>query len=157
MAVEIERKFLVANMSWQQDVIQSIHIRQGYLTETGPCSIRIRIQNNSANINIKGATLSMERAEYEYPIPIEDAQELFSQFCNGSFIEKVRYIVPYGKHKWEVDVFSGENCGLVVAEIELRDKKEVFDRPGWVAEEVTDDPRYYNVCLLKTPYSHWDR
>lgn len=155
MATEIERKFLLRDDSWQSGIEKSEAIRQGYLAGTERASIRVRISDNQANLNIKSATLDVTRQEFEYPIPLNDANELLDSLSEGPLIEKTRYHVHHGKHHWEIDVFSGDNEGLVVAEIELDNKDEDFERPAWLGEEVSDDPRYYNVCLVKHPYKDW--
>jgi len=141
MPIEIERKFLLANNNWREAVKTSFRIRQGYMGEIGKASIRIRIQGDQANINVKSATLSMRRMEYEYAIPLNEAQEMLEQLCEHPQVNKTRYIVEQGKHKWEIDEFYGENEGLLVAEIELSDEAEAFEKPEWIGKEVTEDPR----------------
>lgn len=155
MPIEIERKFLLANNNWREAVKTSFRIRQGYMGEIGKASIRIRIQGEQANINVKSATLSMRRMEYEYAIPLNEAQEMLEQLCEHPQVNKTRYIVEQGKHKWEIDEFYGENEGLLVAEIELSDEAEAFEKPEWIGKEVTEDPRYYNVNLIKHPFKDW--
>ncbi len=157
MASEIERKFLVKNDGWRSQVVISSHYRQGYLTEGGTCSIRVRIDGERAFLNIKSATLGIQRSEYEYPIPLPDAEEMLDRFSIGLLIEKTRHFVDYAGHRWEIDVFEGANAGLVVAEIELQAPDEAFELPPWAGEEVSDDPRYYNVCLAHHPYTEWQR
>ncbi len=156
MAKEIERKFLVTGDDWKGQVAKQAFYRQGYLSGTEKSSIRVRVSGNRAWLNIKSATLGIRRTEYEYEIPFDEAQEMLDMFCTGAVIEKIRYFVPYKDHLWEVDVFSGQNQGLVVAEIELEEESESFARPEWIGEEVSDDPRYYNVCLVSHPYSTWN-
>jgi adenylate cyclase len=155
MPIEIERKFLLANNNWREAVKTSFRIRQGYMGEVGKASVRIRIQGEQANINVKSATLSMRRMEYEYDIPLNEAQEMLEQLCEHPQVNKTRYIVEQGKHKWEIDEFYGENEGLLVAEIELSDEAEAFEKPEWIGKEVTEDPRYYNVNLIKHPFKNW--
>lgn len=155
MATEIERKFLLLDDSWRSEIEKSKNIRQGYLAGSEKSSIRVRIEDDKANINIKSATLDVIRREYEYPIPVEEANEILDSLCEGPLIEKTRYHVHHGNHLWEIDVFSGDNEGLVVAEIELGGVDETYERPGWLGEEVSDDHRYYNVCLVKHPYKDW--
>jgi adenylate cyclase len=118
-------------------------------------SVRVRIEGATARLNIKSATLGMRRQEYEYPIPLDDARALLTDLCEQPLIDKMRYLVPFAGHTWEVDVFAGDNAGLVVAEIELQDEAEPFARPAWLGAEVTEDPRYYNVSLVKHPYKDW--
>jgi len=155
MPIEIERKFLLANNNWREQVSSSHRIRQGYMGEIDKASVRIRVQGKKANINIKSATLSMRRMEYEYEIPLDEALEMLDQLCKQPQVDKTRYIVEQGKFKWEIDEFYAENEGLLVAEIELEDENEVFEKPQWLGEEVTEDPRYYNVNLIKHPYKNW--
>jgi len=156
MAMEIERKFLVLNDSWRQQATQQIIIKQGYFGPPNKASIRIRIHGDSANINIKSATLDIVRKEYEIPVPLKDAEEMLEHLCERPFVEKVRFLVPNGNHLWEVDEFSGDNLGLVVAEIELSSADEFFDKPEWLGEEVSHDERYYNVRLVKNPFKNWN-
>lgn len=155
VAVEIERKFLVRDESWRQAADSGVHFRQGYLVGAKHASVRVRIEGDLANINIKGATLGVRRQEFEYPIPLAEANELLDTLCEKPLIEKTRYTLTYGAHLWEIDQFEGENSGLVVAEIELADEDEPFERPAWLGEEVSADPRYYNVSLVKHPYREW--
>ncbi len=155
MATEIERKFLLKDDSWYENADNGVPFRQGYLLGSEHASVRVRIEGESANINIKSATLGIHRQEYEYPIPLADAEELLDSLCEQPQIEKTRYHVKYGEHLWEVDVFEGDNAGLVVAEVELSDENEPFEMPPWAGQEVSHDTRYYNVCLVKHPYCEW--
>lgn len=155
MAQEVERKFLVRDDRWRSDVEQSIHQIQGYLGNTDNCSIRIRIAGDQANLNIKSATLGITRQEYDYPIPLAEAREILDQLCIKPVIEKTRHLVRLGHHTWEIDEFAGENAGLIVAEVELGSADETFDKPPWAGDDVSDDPRYYNVCLVDNPYKNW--
>ena len=155
MAIEIERKFLLKNDSWRQSSPAGTRFCQGYLTETGPGSVRVRIEGDKANINIKGATLGMRRLEFEYEIPLDEAEEMLQKLCLKPLIEKTRYHLKTHNRLWEIDVFEGENEGLCVAEVELEDEDEVIDYPDWVGKEVTSDTRYYNVCLVTHPFKDW--
>ena len=155
MATEIERKFLVINDHWRATADEGAVCIQGYFTTDKQCSIRVRLSGAKANLNIKSATLGITRSEYDYPIPAGDAEEMLQHLCTKPLIEKKRFHVRHGEHLWEIDVFSGTNAGLVVAEIELAHIDEQFTRPDWVGAEVSDDPRYYNVCLVLHPYTHW--
>ena len=155
MATEIERKFLVLNDDWRAIVRSDMKIIQAYLATNESSSTRIRIQNDKANINIKSATLGITRSEFEYAIPVVDAQSMIDDLCIKPVIEKTRYIVKYMHHTWEIDVFSGDNQGLIVAEIELSSPDEAFEKPSWLGEEVSNDARYYNVCLVNNPYKTW--
>lgn len=159
MAVEIERKFLLKNDGWKSQVTKTHTIKQGYLQsgleKSQKSSVRIRISNDEASINIKSVDLIMVRQEFEYPIPIADAHQMLSTLCDDVVVEKTRYHVPYASHLWEVDVFKGQNDGLQMAEIELTDADESFELPDWIGAEVTNDKRYYNIYLLKHPYKQW--
>ncbi|MDD3610047.1 MAG: CYTH domain-containing protein [Halothiobacillaceae bacterium] len=155
MAQEIERKFLVRDESWKVDVSEYFELRQGYLNTPGKASIRVRVDGRQAFLNIKSVTLGIQRHEYEYPIPLADANEMLDLLCEGPRIEKTRYHVRHGEHLWEIDVFHGDNNGLVVAEIELSSADERFARPDWLGEEVSHDPRYFNVSLVRLPYKDW--
>ena len=155
MGTEIERKFLIINNNWKNLPSEQTDYTQGYFTTNEKCSIRIRVAGDVANINIKSATLGIYRSEYDYPIPVKDAREILDDLCIHPLIEKTRYKIQYDNHTWEVDVFSGENEGLIVAEIELDSVDEEFTKPDWIGEEVSDDPRYYNVCLVGKPYKSW--
>ena len=155
MATEIERKFLLANDSWRQQVTKKLTLKQGYFGAAKKASIRIRVSGDTANINIKSATLGIVRKEYEIPVSLKDAEEMLKDLCERPVIEKVRHIVPLGNHVWEIDEFSGDNQGLIVAEIELSNPDEDFEKPDWLGYEVSLDERYYNVCLVKNPYKNW--
>jgi adenylate cyclase len=157
MATEIERKFLILNQDWQGYTNAELHIVQGYLATNEFSSTRIRIQNDNANINIKSATLGVSRTEFEYPIPFDDARHMLDNLCIRPVIEKTRFTVEHMNHTWEIDVFSGDNEGLIVAEIELSSPDEAFEKPSWLGEEVSHEKRYYNVCLVRNPYKAWSR
>lgn len=155
MAKEIERKFLLSSDIWRETADPGIRYRQGYLANSTTCSVRVRVAGDKAHLNLKSMTLGVSRTEFDYPIPAEDAQVMLETLCVKPLIEKTRYLVRYGSHTWEIDEFEGENAGLVVAEIELASEDEAFQRPPWLGEEVSHDPRYYNVCLVKHPYKSW--
>ena len=157
MATEIERKFLVLNQDWQEYTKSELHIIQAYLATNEFSSTRIRIQGDKANINIKSATLGISRTEFEYAIPVIDAQLMIDELCVKPVITKKRYMVKHMQHIWEIDVFSGDNEGLIVAEIELSSPDEAFEKPSWLGKEVSHDKRYYNVCLVENPYKTWDQ
>ena len=157
MATEIEKKFLVLNEDWRGIVESDMKIVQAYLATNEFSSTRIRIQDDKANINIKSATLGITRTEFEYAIPVDDAQSMIDDLCIKPVIEKTRYTVKHMQHLWEIDVFSGENEGLVVAEVELSSSDEAFEKPSWIGEEVSNDTRYYNVCLVDNPYKTWTK
>ncbi|MDO5656543.1 MAG: CYTH domain-containing protein [Flavobacteriaceae bacterium] len=154
MALEIERKFLVNKELWNNlQHSQYTHITQGFLVSTREKSIRIRIKGDQGFITIKGEMKGISRPEFEYEIPLKDARELLQNYCNG-IIEKTRYELSFMNKTWEVDVFDGENLGLIIAEIELMDENEIFDKPEWIGEEVTTDARYLNENLAKNPYKN---
>ncbi len=155
MGVEIERKFLVKNDSWRLRADAGERYRQGYLSHDPQRCVRVRIVGDQADLNIKCAISPIRRLEYEYPIPLNDAQEMLDTLCPDDCVDKTRYHVKHGDHVWEVDVFEGPNAGLVIAEIELDDEKESFEKPDWLGEEVSDDPRYYNMNLAKQPWTTW--
>ena len=155
MGIEIERKFLVTNDSWRGAVSIALPIKQGYLVGGKEASVRVRLQGDNANLNIKSATLGVRRQEFEYAIPLEEAEIILTTLCQRPIIEKTRYLVSYANKQWEIDVFEGDNAGLIVAELELHDEAEQFDPPPWLGEEVSDDPRYYNSCLSQHPYKDW--
>ncbi|NCA69629.1 MAG: CYTH domain-containing protein [Sphingobacteriia bacterium] len=155
MAVEIERKFLVEGESWRAAVERRDTILQGYLVESGPLTLRVRVKGGRGFLTIKGATTGVSRIEYEYEIPLADAREMLETLTCLPVIEKVRHLVRHGEHLWEIDVFAGANAGLVLAEIELTAEDESFDRPDWAGPEVSDDPRYFNRNLASHPYTHW--
>jgi len=154
MGEEIERKFLVIGDSWR-DVAEGTPYRQGFLSTEPERTVRVRVAGSRGSITIKGKTVGARRAEFEYEIPVSDAQNMLDTLCKRPLIEKVRYALPIGRHIWEIDVFEGENAGLVVAEIELGSEDEAFDKPEWAGDEVTDDPRYFNSNLVGRPYSSW--
>lgn len=156
MAIEIERKFLVKDDSWRNLSDQGTGYSQGYLIGSQKSSVRVRIQGKEAFLNIKSATIDITRQEFEYEIPLDEATELLETLCDKPLISKTRFHLKYENHLWEIDVFEGDNKGLIVAEIELRDKNEPFTKPDWLGEEVSDDARYYNTCLVKHPYKDWE-
>ncbi|MES2023986.1 MAG: CYTH domain-containing protein [Pseudomonadota bacterium] len=154
MSVEIERKFLVRGTDWKK-LGQAVAIRQGYLSSDRDRIVRVRIEDTSATLTIKGRMVGITRGEWEYSIPIDEADELLNGLCERPLIEKTRTRIVYDGLVWEVDEFFGDNQGLVVAEIELESEGQLFTRPDWVAEEVTDDPRYFNANLLCHPFTAW--
>lgn len=153
MPIEIERKFLVVGDEWR--AATAVFYSQGYLSRGKGRTLRVRVAGEQAFLTIKGATEGISRLEFEYEIPVADAKQLFS-LCEGPLIEKYRRKISYEGMLWEVDEFLGDNAGLVVAEIELASEDQVFAKPTWVGEEVTDDNRYANSNLSIYPYSQWD-
>lgn len=156
MALEIERKFLIAGEQWRDAAHSPRRLRQGYLGgEGGRASVRVRVDDREARLNIKAAVVGSARAEYDYPMPRDEADEILDTLCVGC-IDKTRHLVDFAGHQWEVDEFHGDNAGLVVAEIELGAVDEAFERPDWLGEEVTDQQRYYNHALAMTPWKDWE-
>ena len=155
MATEIERKFLVNNDLWKEHVASESRMKQGYLMAVENAAIRVRIAKGVARLNIKSTTNGISRAEFEYEIPLRDGEEILEAVALRPYIDKTRYEVDWGGHTWELDVFYGENQGLIVAEIELDSEEEQFDLPPWSGKDVSDDARYYNASLISHPYSQW--
>lgn len=154
MGREIERKFRVMGDGWKGGDGGS-RIRQGYLSIDPDRTVRVRRKGDGAWITIKGRLSGATRAEYEYAIPVADADEMLDTLSIPSVIDKVRHVVRFGGHDWEVDVFEGANAGLVVAELELDSEDQEFERPPWLGEEVTGDGRYANAALVENPYTSW--
>jgi adenylate cyclase len=155
MAFEIERKFLVRNEAWRPVATAQASIRQAYLTSGERSTTRVRIRNGTAaTLTIKSKQAELRRLEVECPISVLDAEALMA-LRHGGLIEKTRFTVPWRGHAWEVDVFAGENAGLVIAEIELRHEDESFDRPPWLGLEITGQAQYYNGSLSRRPFNHW--
>ena len=149
MGVEIERKFLLGNDSWRSAVTGSQTIRQGYLAQGEGASVRIRLVDaRTALLTVKSVELKRTRSEWEYAVPLADGEELIA-LCGQQVIEKHRHIVVHRGNAFEVDVFAGALAGLVVVELELEDETAKFERPSWLGEEVTDDPRYRNSALAR--------
>jgi adenylate cyclase len=157
MSFEIERKFLVSGDGWQEHVTSRKPIRQAYLASAGKASIRVRvIDDHAATLTIKSRPVDLRRLELEYPIPILEAEALM-QLRHGAVIEKVRHLVPWGDLMWEIDLFSGENAGLIIAEIELCHEQQRVELPDWIGAEVTGQPQFYNSALVQHPFCSWPR
>jgi adenylate cyclase len=155
MSLEIERKFLVCGDDWRKHAISRRTIRQAYLAADGKASVRVRIiENKTATLTVKARAVGLRRLELEYPVPMLDAEALIP-LRRGSVIEKERHVVPWGDLAWEIDVFSAENAGLVIAEIELRHEDQRFELPNWIGAEVTGQTRYYNSSLAQRPFRSW--
>jgi adenylate cyclase len=155
MPFEIERKFLVVGDGWQKLTTGTTLIRQAYLPSDGSLSIRVRIKNSqAAMLTIKSRDAELRRLEFEYPIPVQDAEALMAR-RRGGVVEKVRHDVPWKGLVWEVDAFTGDNDGLVIAEVELRYEDQDIDLPEWVGAEVTSQRKYYNGNLAQRPYRSW--
>ena len=154
MGIEIEKKFLLSGEQWRE-LASGTSYRQGYLNSAKERTVRVRTIAERGYLTIKGISVGATRSEYEYEIPQADADKLLDDLCEKPLIEKNRYKIEHGGFTWEVDEFFGENEGLVVAEIELDSEDQSFEKPAWIGEEVTGDPRYFNSSLIKTPYSQW--
>jgi len=155
MPVDIERKFLVESDAWRAEVRRREHFAQGYLAGSERCSVRVRVGEAHAWLNLKGRIHGATRLEYEYEIPVDEANEMLEELCALGHVEKWRHWVPHAGHEWEVDEFLGANAGLVVAELELADEAEPFVRPAWLGLEVTGDARYLNTNLARQPWRSW--
>ena len=155
MAKEIERKFLV-DRSKLPTLPKGYIMKQGYVPTQG-ITVRARISNDQAFLTLKGRATGLSRSEFEYPIPVKDAQQILNELCAHPLIEKTRYLIPYEGHTWELDIFEGHNEGLVVAEIELSSEDEKFELPIWATEEVSYDTKYRNTNLITHPFCEWDK
>ena len=153
MGKEIERKFLVKGNDWRK-LAQGTHYRQGYLSTVKERTVRVRTIDDKGFLTVKGITVGASRLECEYDVPVKDALEML-EICEQPIIEKSRYKIKYGGFTWEVDEFYGINQGLIVAEIELESEDQKFDKPDWIGEEVTGDPKYFNSNLIKNPFTKW--
>lgn len=156
MAQEIERKFLVEGDAYKKEAYANSRIIQGYISSARGRTVRVRIRDEKGYLTIKGASneSGISRYEWEKEISLQEAEELM-KLCEPGIIDKTRYLVKSGKHVFEVDEFYGENAGLVVAEVELNEEDESFQKPHFIGKEVTGEVRYYNSFLMKNPYSRW--
>jgi adenylate cyclase len=154
VGIEIERKFLVEDESWKDASAEGLICRQGYLVSNEAKAVRVRIIGDRAYLTIKGASTGITRSEYEYEIPVSEAETIM-ELCGDAIVEKTRYFVEHGDMTWELDIFEGVNEGLTMAEIELETENQLFELPPWAGEEVSGDPRYYNAYLSRHPYSTW--
>ena len=161
VAIEIERKFRVLDDGWRSGVVKSVRMAQGYINDMDAlrearqnASVRVRIAGDQAFLNLKSRELGRSRQEFDYAIPVADAQALLA-LCVGGLIDKVRHYIPQDELTWEVDEFSGDNAGLVVAELELPTVDAAFTRPAWLGREVTEEQRFYNLALAERPFSRW--
>jgi adenylate cyclase len=156
MGIEIEHKFLVKNESWRDSVHKERACRQGYLVADKTKTVRVRIIGEKAFLTVKGSTIGTSRPEFEYEIPVPDAEALLT-LCGERIVEKTRFYVEHAGMTWEIDVFIGASEGLVVAEIELASEGQPFEIPSWAGEEVSDDVRYYNAYLALHPFSTMEK
>ena len=154
MTKEIERKFLVKGDAWRP-LAKGTTYRQGYLNSAKERTVRVRTAEDKAFLTIKGLTVGATRAEYEYEIPFDEGKAMLDALAEKPLIEKKRYKIPAGGLTWEIDEFLGDNAGLIVAEVELKSEDQAFERPAWLSDEVTGDPRYYNANLIKKPFTRW--
>ncbi len=153
MGKEIERKFLVAKDTWRKG--SGTKYCQGYLNSAKERTVRVRTVKDKGYLTIKGITIDASRLEFEYKIPIKEADEMLHKLCEKPLIEKNRHKVEHGNLVWEIDEFFGKNEGLVVAEVELQSVDQKIERPEWLGEEVTGDPRYFNSNLIQNPFTKW--
>jgi CYTH domain-containing protein len=154
MAQEIERKFMITGEAWRE-LAKGTAYRQGYLSTVKERTVRVRTIDDKGFLTIKGITVGATRAEYEYEIPAGDANEMLDDLCEQPIIEKKRYKVPLDGFIWEIDEFGGVNEGLIVAEIELESEDQKFNKPDWIGDEVSGDPRYFNSNLIANPFTTW--
>jgi len=154
MGIEIERKFLLSGESWRTHAV-GCRYRQGYICTGAGRTVRVRTVEQKGYLTIKGPSTGPAKLEFEYEIPVEEADELLADLCETPLIDKMRYTVDYRGFTWEIDEFYGDNQGLLIAEIELDNLDQDVDLPDWVGEEVTGDHRYFNASLVKNPYAKW--
>lgn len=154
MGKEIERKFLIKGNSWRGLTEGSVY-RQGYISTKNQVTVRVRIVGDSGYLTIKGPSVKYSRLEFEYEIPLADAQVMLDTLCQRPLIEKIRYRVEWGGLIWEIDEFDGVNKGLILAEVELSEETQQIELPMWIGKEVSDDPRYFNINLVKHPFEQW--
>jgi len=154
MGKEIERKFLLKDDSWRP-LAKGKKYRQGYLNSVKERIVRVRTVDDNGFLTVKGMVTGATRAEFEYDIPAAEAEAMLDDLCEKPLIEKNRYKIEFGGLVWEVDEFIGENQGLTIAEVELESEDQSFEKPAWIGEEVTEDPKYFNSNLIQNPYTRW--
>ena len=154
MGKEIERKYLIKDDTWRKNASGTTY-RQGYLSTVKERTVRVRTIDDKGFLTIKGITISATRREYEYEIPMVDANEMLDELCEKPIIEKTRFKISHAGLTWEIDEFAGVNQGLIVAEVELESEDQNIDFPPWVGEEVSGDPRYFNSNLIANPFANW--
>jgi len=154
VAIEIERKFLIDPDVWKPED-EGISYRQGYLSSEKQRVVRVRVVGTEAFPTVKGISENISRLEFEYPIPRNDAEIILDRLCERPLIEKTRHTQRVGNNLWEIDVFHGENDGLIIAEIELSFEDETFEHPPWLGKDVSEDPRYFNSNLSRNPFKNW--
>jgi adenylate cyclase len=148
MPLEVERKFLITNDGWKARVVRSVFLRDGLIASSNGNKVRVRIADEKATVTIKGPRKMMSRAEFEYRIPMSDAEAILTHMCQGHVLEKRRHFVEHSNVTWEIDVYEGSLHGIVIAEIELSHESQTFELPDWIGKEVTRDPRYRKVNML---------
>lgn len=156
MGTETERKFLLASGEWRENATGQL-FRQGYISSHPGRTVRVRTCNNYGYLTVKGKSSGITRLEFEYPIPLDDANSLLEQLCEHPLVEKIRYLVDYQGFRWEIDEFLGENAGLFIAEIELTAEDQPFPKPPWLGKEVSGDSRYFNSNLRENPFKNWGK
>ena len=154
MGKEIERKYLIKDDTWRKDASGTTY-RQGYLSTVKERTVRVRTIDDKGFLTIKGITIGATRREYEYEIPMADANEMLDELCEKPIIEKTRFKISHASLTWEIDEFAGVNQGLIVAEVELESEDQNINFPPWVGEEVSGDPRYFNSNLIANPFANW--
>ncbi len=156
MGIEIERKFLLASEEWRAVAQPGVRMEQGYFAQApGSPTVRVRIAGERAYLTIKGPVRNFSRSEFEYDIPVADAEALLREFCGSRRVEKTRFLVPYEGFVWEVDEYYGDNAGLFTAELEIESETTKFPVPPWIGQEVSADRRYSNGALSRKPYCRW--
>jgi len=155
MGIEIERKFLLKNDSWRNHYSKKMELRQGYLSGSADCTVRVRVSDEEGWITVKGRFRNITRSEFEYLIPKADAENMLLEFAGENIVEKMRYFIDYKGNEWVVDEFFGRNRGLVLAELELKFEDVIYEKPAWLGEDVSNDYRYCNSNLSRNPYSSW--
>ncbi len=156
MKTEIERKFLVVGDSWRDAADGGRLCEQGYISsDSEHATVRVRVLGSKGFLTLKGPTKGISRSEMEYEIPVKEADYMLRNFCGDRVISKTRYLLELNGLRWEIDEFSGENQGLIIAEIELETEDQLFEKPDWLGEEVSFDPRYFNAALAQNPSSNW--
>ena len=156
MGKEIERKFLVKSDDWKKMATPTFY-RQGYLSSVKERTVRVRTVADKGFLTIKGVTVGISRSEYEYSIPVDEANAMLDNLCERPLIEKNRAVIEYAGLKWELDEFFGDNEGLVIAEVELKEENQKVEIPEWIGNEVSGDPRYFNSNLAKNPFKKWNK
>lgn len=154
MGVEIERKFLVVGDGWRDGAVGKPY-RQGYIRTQGQATVRVRIAGQTGYLTVKGPTQGLSRLEFEYEIPLTDADQLLTELCDRPLIEKMRYRILDQGIQWEIDEFSGDNAGLILAEVELNSPGQAIVHPSWLGKDVSHDARYFNSNLAQTPFLSW--